>query len=87
MACIFFLRPNHDAEVTDTEGNRYKAVDWLNRKFGNYRASHSVQQGSAIATGRKGFLGLWDGETTPDRGHNDKFTDLNDGSDNGRHGL
>jgi isopenicillin N synthase-like dioxygenase len=61
QACIFFLRPNHEAEVVDTEGQRWRAVDWLNKKFGNYRASHEEQYNNAVATGRKGFLGLWEG--------------------------
>lgn len=59
-ATIFFLRPDHDAEFTDTEGTHWTARQWLNRKFGNYRGSHQEQQRTAISTGRKGFLGLWD---------------------------
>jgi isopenicillin N synthase-like dioxygenase len=59
-ATIFFLRPNNNAEFTDTEGKRWKAEDWLNRKFLNYRSPHSDQERNAIATGRKGFVGLWE---------------------------
>jgi isopenicillin N synthase-like dioxygenase len=59
-AAIFFLRPNHDAEFSDTEGHAWTADEWLNRKFGNYRASHAEQRLNAIATGRKGFVGLWE---------------------------
>jgi isopenicillin N synthase-like dioxygenase len=60
-ASIFFLRPNHDTEFVDTEGNKYTADEWLKRKFGNYRAPHHEQMLNAIATGRKGFVGLWEG--------------------------
>jgi 2OG-Fe(II) oxygenase superfamily len=63
-ATIFFLRPNNDAEFTDTEGQRWKAGDWLNRKFLNYRAPHSDQERNAITTGRKGFVGLWEKPVT-----------------------
>jgi isopenicillin N synthase-like dioxygenase len=63
-ATIFFLRPSNDSEFTDSEGQHWKAGDWLNRKFLNYRASHSDQKKNAMATGRKGFVGLWDGPMT-----------------------
>jgi isopenicillin N synthase-like dioxygenase len=59
-ATIFFLRPNNEVEFTDTEGNMWNAGDWLNRKFLNYRSSHGDQEKNAIATGRKGFVGLWE---------------------------
>lgn len=62
-ALIFFLRPNNDAEFVDTEGNTWTADQWLDRKFGNYRSSHDVQVQTAIATGKKGFVGLWEGAT------------------------
>jgi isopenicillin N synthase-like dioxygenase len=60
-ATIFFLRPSNDAEFVDTEGQHWKAGDWLNRKFLNYRAPHSEQRLNAMATGRKGFIGVWEG--------------------------
>jgi isopenicillin N synthase-like dioxygenase len=60
FATIFFLRPSNDSELTDTEGNHWKAGDWLNKKFLNYRAPHTEQEKTAIATGRKGFVGLWE---------------------------
>jgi isopenicillin N synthase-like dioxygenase len=62
-ALIYFLRPNNDAEFVDTEGNTWTADQWLDRKFGNYRSSHDVQVQTAIATGKKGFVGLWEGVT------------------------
>ncbi|KAM0667278.1 hypothetical protein ACQRIU_005133 [Beauveria bassiana] len=57
---LFFLRPNNDASFTDSEGVSWKAVDWLGRKFGNYRRSHREQKESAMSTGRKGLMGLWE---------------------------
>lgn len=60
FALIFFLRPNNDAVFVDTEGNTWTADQWLDLKFGNYRSSHEVQKKSAIATGKKGFVGLWE---------------------------
>ena len=62
-ATIFFLRPSNDAEFVDTEGHHWKAGDWLNRKFLNYRAPHSEQRMTAMATGRKNFVGLWEGSS------------------------
>ncbi|KAH8891260.1 2OG-Fe(II) oxygenase family oxidoreductase, partial [Thozetella sp. PMI_491] len=57
---IFFLRANDDAEFEDMRGQRWNAQDWLNRKFLNYRSPHDVQMKTPTATGREGFVGLWE---------------------------
>ncbi|KAM7187823.1 2OG-Fe(II) oxygenase family oxidoreductase [Rhypophila sp. PSN 637] len=59
-ATIFFLRANNEVEFEDLEGQRWNARDWLNRKFLNYRSPHKVQKLSPMATGRVGFVGLWE---------------------------
>ena len=64
FAAIFFLRPNNDAKLIDDEGVEWTAVEWLERKFQNYRIPHSEQKMNTISTGRKGFTGLL--ETNPE---------------------
>lgn len=59
-ATIFFLRPDNEAELIDGEGARWTAERWLNRKFSGYRTSHAEQIESAVSTGKKGFIGLWE---------------------------
>jgi isopenicillin N synthase-like dioxygenase len=58
-SCIFFLRPHKEAEFRDAEGRLWRADEWLNRKFGNYRLSHGEQNENTMATGRTNFKGLW----------------------------
>ncbi len=57
-ASIFFLRPNHHAEFMDSEGVKWTANRWLEKKFQNYRLPHAEQETNAISTGKKGFTGL-----------------------------
>ena len=59
-AAIFFLRANNEAELCDLEGRTWKAREWIDQKFLNYRSPHAVQRESPMATGRRGFVGLWD---------------------------
>lgn len=59
-ATIFFLRANNDAEFDDMEGKRWQANEWLMRKFGGYRHTHSVQATNPVSTGKIGFVGLWE---------------------------
>lgn len=58
-AIIFFLRANNHVEFEDLEGRAWNAHNWLNGKFLNYRSPHEVQKQSLMATGRLGFVGLW----------------------------
>lgn len=63
FATIFFLRPNNETELIDSEGVRWTAERWLNRKFSGYRTSHVEQAASTVSTGKKGFVGLWEGDS------------------------
>ena len=57
--CIYFLRPANDTEFVDGEGAEWTAGKWLKRKFESYRTPHKEQEKHSIATGVKGFSGLW----------------------------
>lgn len=61
-SCIFFLRPALDAQFVDVDGTSWTAGEWLNRKFSNYRRPHEEQEQTAMATGRRQFAGLWEGQ-------------------------
>jgi len=58
-SCIFFLRPNKETQFRDSDGTLWRAEDWLNRKFGNYRLTHEEQKLTSMSTGRRNFIGLW----------------------------
>lgn len=62
---IFFLRPSNDAIFTDSEGVTWAGSEWLGSKFRNYRNPHRQQQESAMSTGKKGYLGLWEDPPAP----------------------
>ncbi|CAG8973702.1 hypothetical protein HYALB_00006973 [Hymenoscyphus albidus] len=59
-ATIFFLRASNDVKFRDSEGVEWTGSGWLERKFENYRIPHEEQKKTAISTGKKGFVGLWD---------------------------
>jgi isopenicillin N synthase-like dioxygenase len=61
FSTIYFCRPSNDTEFVDSEGRLWRAGDWLDSKFAIYRAPHSEQRTTAMVTGRKGFVGLWEG--------------------------
>ncbi|KAL4750527.1 hypothetical protein BDW72DRAFT_203798 [Aspergillus terricola var. indicus] len=58
FSCIYFLRPEFDAKVTDNAGRQINSVKWHNERYSLFReASLDPKQHGAMLTGRTGFLG------------------------------
>ncbi|KAH7141622.1 gibberellin 20-oxidase [Dactylonectria macrodidyma] len=60
---VYLLRPEMDAEFTDTEGRTWKGLEWTNKKHAVFRASAKEQAQGTYLTGRDGYVGHWDPET------------------------
>jgi len=58
----YFMRPEYDARFEAEDGVQWTGLGWHTRKFVVFRASAEEQKASAVLTGRKGYLGLWESE-------------------------
>ncbi|CCF41378.1 gibberellin 20-oxidase [Colletotrichum higginsianum] len=59
---VYLLRPEMDAEFTDTEGVIWKGLEWTNKKHAVFRADAEEQALGTYLTGRDGYVGYWDPE-------------------------
>jgi isopenicillin N synthase-like dioxygenase len=57
----YFMRPEEEARFTDDEGRKWTGIGWHSRKFKVFRAPLEEQKMNSVLTGKKGYLGLWDG--------------------------
>lgn len=57
LAIAFFCRPELSATFTDGEGRKWTGEEWHRVKYRIFRVSNEEQGGSALLTGRAGFLG------------------------------
>ncbi|KAF5006792.1 hypothetical protein FDECE_6846 [Fusarium decemcellulare] len=59
---VYLLRPEMDAEFTDTDGKVWKGLEWTNKKHAVFRAPAEEQAQGTYLTGRDGYVGHWDPE-------------------------
>lgn len=59
---VYLLRPEMDAEFTDSEGVTWKGLEWTNKKHAVFRATAKEQATGTYLTGRDGYVGYWDPE-------------------------
>ncbi|KAI9775676.1 MAG: hypothetical protein M1839_000943 [Geoglossum umbratile] len=60
FSLVYFMRPEEETNFTDADGQVWKSIDWLRKKFAIFRGPLSEQLKGSYMTGRNGFVGLWD---------------------------
>lgn len=54
---VYLMRPETDTSFRDSEGKKWKSIDWCNKKFSVFRAPTYDLSHSSVLTGRKGYDG------------------------------
>lgn len=57
----FFQRPELSARFVDSDGREWISEDWHRAKYKIFRADNNEQTSTSLLTGKKGFLGEWQG--------------------------
>jgi isopenicillin N synthase-like dioxygenase len=59
FSLAYFLRPERDTIMKNSEGQYCSAQEWHERKFLNFMETHAKQRMTSIQTGGVGTVGVW----------------------------
>jgi len=57
----YFMRPELDAVLVDEDGEKWRSVEWHERKYKAFRATTGEQKKDSVLTGTAGYIGHWSG--------------------------